>query len=186
MFAQPIRIAARSTDPRDNQRSTADTLALMSSLCSASKNSPKISVAVLDACKGLSDECSTRDICEAIWYWIKSKVKFVTDEQTMIRMGIPIDNPTKDLLISPEALLSMPEPQGDCDDFSMLAKAMLAQCGIPASFVTVKADKEDDRIWSHVYCKAYLGNGESMMFDASHGEWPGWETKNYWEKREWL
>ena len=102
----------------------------------------------------------------------------------MQAMGIPVDNPTKELLIAPHALLSMPNPQGDCDDFSMLVATFLIAAGLRASFITICADPQDPDKWSHVYVKAYW-NGGSMYMDASHGEYPGWEYGAWIKKREW-
>lgn len=185
MFASTPRISRRSTNPYNNHVSTADTVGQMDALVSASLDSPTIIDACLDACRDQQDS-SDKEISDALWYWIKNHVRFVTDEQTMTAMGIPIDNPTKELLIAPTTLLTMPDPQGDCDDFSMLSKTMLAQCGIRSSFVTIKAQADEPKLWTHIYVKVYMSDGSTMMFDTSHGHWPGWETKNYWEKREWV
>jgi hypothetical protein len=186
MFASAPRIDRRITNQGNNHVSTADTVAQMQAIVSASLNSPAIINACLDACQNLQYGCSDRDISDALWYWIKNHVRFVTDEQTMTAMEIPIENPTKELLIAPATLLAMPDPQGDCDDFSMLGKTMLAQCGIRSSFITIKAQADEPKLWTHIYVKVYLGDGSTMMFDSSHGHWPGWETRNYWEKREWV
>ena len=59
----------------------------------------------------------------------------------MASMGIPIQDPTKELLIAPPTLLAMPQPRGDCDDYAMLARAMLRAAGIRMSFITLKADE---------------------------------------------
>jgi hypothetical protein len=125
-------------------------------------------------------------MANAIWYWIRSNVVFKTDEETMTQMGIPIINPTKELLIAPEALLRMTVPQGDCDDFTMLACTMLIQAGIKPSIITIAADREIPDKWSHVFCKASFHDGTSMMFDTSHGEYPGWYYKNSTRMREWI
>jgi len=45
-----------------------------------------------------------------------------------------------EVLIRPVDLLAMRTPSGDCDDFSMLAAAMLRALGIRASFKTAAAD----------------------------------------------
>lgn len=184
MFASAPQIHRRRTNPFNNQTSTSDTIEQMNKIVAQSMDNPVVMAATTDATYAcyMNDE---RQVADAIWYWIKRHVKFVTDETLMARMGIPIENPTKELLVSPPVILSMPEPMGDCDCFSMLAKTMLLLAGLRVSFVTVKADREDPRIWSHIYCRVYFADGTSMPFDASHGEWPGWETKRYWEKREW-
>jgi hypothetical protein len=184
MFAQPIRISTRVTNQYNNLTSTVDTVSEMNKIVRQAVGSDVL----LSACyaAGALRSYSERVCAEAIWHWIKLTIKFVTDEQTMLAMGIPIEHPTKELLISPTTLLAMPNPQGDCDDFSMLAKAMLNTCGIKASFITIKADEKDPHVWSHIYVKAYFADGSSMPMDCSHGLWPGWETQEFWEKREWI
>ena len=74
---------------------------------------------------------------------------------------------------------------GDCDDFSMLLAALLATRGIPSKFCTVAASNEFPDQFSHVYVVTYL-NGERIPLDASHGDYPGWEVSNRYDKRaEW-
>lgn len=184
MFAQPVRISARATDPLNNQKSTADTITQMGRLADQSAGHPIVQAAVERATAELSPWAEYPEVVECLWHYVHNHVRFATDEATMQVMGIPVWNPTKELLIAPPTLLSMPEPTGDCDDFSMLARAMLRCCGMRMSFVTLKADKSQPTAWSHVYGRAYYPGG-SMAFDASHGQWPGWEYPGYWERREW-
>ena len=183
MFAQPIRISARSTDPTNNHTSTVDTIRQMGPLADASSNHPLVLQAVQIATSNLY-QADYRDLAEAIWHYIHTHITFAVDEATMEKMGIPTSNPTKELLITPPTLLAMAQPTGDCDDFSMLARAMLRTVGIKMSFITIKADRSEPSKWSHVYGKAYWPGG-NMPFDCSHGEWPGWESPVYWERREW-
>lgn len=183
MFPTSARIAARPTNQYNNHVSTADTIKEMNKIANTTYMTAPVLSAVASAC---ADATTQRECAENIWYWINKKIRFVTDEQTMQAMGIPIEHPTKELLIAPPTLLSMSDPQGDCDDFSMLAKAMLAAVGIRSTFMTIKADRKDPSIWSHVYVRAYFDDGKSLVMDCSHGHYPGWEYKNTWEKREWL
>lgn len=81
--------------------------------------------------------------------------------------------------------------QGDCDDHSMYAAALLEAGGVPARFVTVAADPVYPQLFSHVYTAAYprkgdgSGERERIAVDASHGDYAGWETKNLGRLREW-
>ena len=186
MWPSRVQIASRPTNPLNDEVSTGDTINQMKTLSIRSIRSPMVIWACNEALRGLPADADDKGIAEALWYWIKGKVKFVTDEQTMMNMGIPIQNPTKELLIAPSTLLTMIAPQGDCDDFSMLSAAMLMCCGIRTSFVTIAADKETPRKWSHVYVKCYPKGYPPMMFDASHGDYPGWEHTQNFRKREWI
>jgi hypothetical protein len=186
MFAPKTTIQSRGTNQWNNQVSTADTIQQMQMVANAAIGTPQVIATCQKAIADLDNQWfGEKDYADAVWYWVKNNIRFVTDENTMQQMGIPIDNPTKDLLISPQSLLSMPSPQGDCDDFSMLCKAMLSCLGFRNSFITIKADRDYPNMWSHVYNKVYFSNNSTMAMDCSHGHWPGWEYKNYWEKREW-
>ncbi len=73
----------------------------------------------------------------------------------------------------------------DCDGFTSYLAALLIALGVPCSFATVAAHKEDPSIYSHVYVVAYP-NGQRVPLDSSHGEYPGWEAPNEFNKfREW-
>ena len=187
MWPNTVQISERRTNPLSDEVSTADTISQMRSIALHSFRLPTILWACNEALKGCLQQGVSGDkqIAQAIWYWIKGKVKFVTDEQTMTALGIPIQNPTKEFLISPVTLLNMIEPQGDCDDFSMLCASMLMCCGIRCSYITIAADQENPAKWSHVYVKAYPSGSKDIMMDASHGTYPGWEHKQSYRKREW-
>ncbi len=74
---------------------------------------------------------------------------------------------------------------GDCDDFSMYLAALLRANDIPCAFATVAADGSQPDQFSHVYVVAYP-DGMRMPLDASHGQYPGWETENrYGKYDEW-
>jgi hypothetical protein len=74
---------------------------------------------------------------------------------------------------------------GDCDDFSMYLAALLKANGVPCAFATVAADGEAPDQFSHVYVVAYP-DGQRLPLDASHGQYPGWETENRFGKyAEW-
>ena len=115
---------------------------------------------------------------------------FVEDETILANeLGYSVD-PNQELLIAPETLLSMPIPQGDCDDFSTLIATLLLAFNLPAWFVTVAIDNVQPWRFSHVYVRTYLSDTrEEMVMDCSHGRFAGDEpAKKYqiFRKVEWL
>jgi hypothetical protein len=120
--------------------------------------------------------------CKGVFYLIKARVRFQTDDQLISLMQLGQDE--LELLISPPVLLRSKRPVGDCDDFTMLCCALLHELGVPTEIVTVKADQPDPDRWSHVYCCAQTEQGP-MILDTSHGDYPGWEVPHYYAKRYW-
>lgn len=107
-----------------------------------------------------------------LWDWITEHVRLVEDER-LVQQGVD----GRELLISPEVLLSMPEPQGDCDDFSMLTAAVLKLWGYEVRFVTSAADVTQPNMYSHVWVRVRLKmSGEWLDMDCSHGPWLGWNV----------
>ena len=91
-----------------------------------------------------------------------------------------------EVLVAPSRLISMPRPQGDCDDFAMLGMALLGRQRIESRFVTIKGNPYAADEWSHVYLTAWDGaRDEWIPFDASHGKYAGWETEIAWERKVW-
>lgn len=111
---------------------------------------------------------------DGVFWWIRNHVRFVADAEVAQLAGIP-DAADAEVLIRPIDLLTMPEPAGDCDDFSTLCASMLRALGIESSFRTVAADPADPAHFSHVYVIAHLPSGDQAL-DCSHGKEPGWEV----------
>jgi hypothetical protein len=65
----------------------------------------------------------------------------------------------------------------DCDGFTMYGACLLTALGIPCSLVTVAAERENPRTFSHIYVAAYPygRKGQRIPLDFSHGPYPGWE-----------
>lgn len=126
---------------------------------------------------------------EAVFYWVKSRIRFVRDEDTVTPWQEKTTSPVVEALIRPVDMAVMCEGGtscqriGDCDDFSMYTAALLLALNIPASFVTVAAGRESDD-YSHVYIAAYPG-GQRVALDTSHGPYPGWETAQARRIEEW-
>ncbi len=125
------------------------------------------------------------DPAEAVFYWIRDHVRFQEDAQFVRHAGIAgIDPESAEVLVRPVDLLTMPEPTGDCDDFSMLCAAMLRALGIESKFRTIAADRSDPSTYSHVFVVARMPYGE-LPLDTSHGSHPGWAAKAYGKSRDW-
>jgi hypothetical protein len=138
---------------------------------------------------------SPRECVRRVFWWVKRNVRFQEDDSIMSRIfGIdPNLNGGRDFLITPDLLLAMNPPMGDCDDFSMLVASMLICLGFIREFgrgwfVTIAADERDPDSYTHVYTKWYCADGSEnpyIYIDASHGEYPGWESPKIFKKREW-
>lgn len=131
-----------------------------------------------------------------VWAFISRKdgirqMQFVSDELTARPWGdIGRWRPIVETLIRPVDQVVIPNPQGDCDDFSMYGAAHLMARGIPVCYCTVAADGSDPFIYSHVYLVAYPQSGpragQRVPVDLSHGPYLGWETENrFGKRREW-
>lgn len=174
--AAAVIIEARPT--LEDEDFTAQTIERMSQYAAAAARSPMIRQAAAMAASGRTSQTSQAG---GVWNWIRSRVRFRTDEETA--RPIAADPQNTEVLIPPEHLLRMTQPFGDCDDFSMLAAAMLLALGIPASFRTVAADPSTDR-YSHVYVIAHTDEGP-LPLDCSHGPYPGWQVRAAGKLRDW-
>lgn len=162
----------------EDEAFTAQTIERMTEYAAAAARLPAIRQAAMSAVAGCDSQASQAG---AIWKWIRDRVRFRTDEETARPLAADPEN--TEVLIPPHHLLRMPAPAGDCDDFSMLAGAMLMAVGIPCSFRTVAADPSSDR-YSHVYVIAHTAEGR-LPLDCSHGRFPGWEVRATGKARDW-
>ena len=117
-------------------------------------------------------------------------MQFVPDEST----GAPFESaerpggwrPVVETLIRPADQALLPNPQGDCDDFSQYGAAHLLARGVPCSYATVGVEPTDPNVFSHVYLVAYPKDGpyagQRVPLDLSHGPYVGWEAPNPWGK----
>ena len=99
-------------------------------------------------------------ICWDVFWFCKHHVRFMIDEHAVL--GLYGETDQIDFLITPPVLLAMKRPAGDCDDFTMLACALLEANGVPWEIVTVATERADPRRWSHVYCRAVLPDGRRL------------------------
>lgn len=178
--ATPTRIAVIPTSDSPEGQTT-DTVAAMVTQIGQTVHSPQVSKATAQALRGIGS--SDREKAHAIFRWIKRNVKFVKDSSIIEKGPKLVD--TDEALIAPDRLLTMPKPQGDCDDFTQLASAMLWNAGIENSIVTIAADREEPQRFSHVYNQVSLRGVGEVPFDSSHGKELGWEAPVYFRKKVW-
>lgn len=175
-------VDVRKTDKQDSDKSVSDTIGLMVGHANRACKSNHIAVAVNES--GANDPyISDVQKINRVFAYIRNKVRFAQDEEQLARL---FEQPnSKELLITPEVLLSMAQPTGDCDDFSMLCCAMLQAVGVQCNFVTVAADSSMMDQYTHVYCMAVTQSGEQIPCDCSHGKFAGWETPQIYRKQVW-
>ncbi len=75
---------------------------------------------------------------------------------------------------------------GDCDSQDMLLCAMFEQLGLPAQFVTIKADPKRPDEFSHVYTRVQIPNYGWVVADPTMpNKYFGWEPEGNYKKRYW-
>lgn len=188
IWGQSVSLRSAHTDPFNNDVSTRDTIQIMGKLARQYARDPYVVAATAQA---LSAGARTqREIASSIFYWVRSNIRFIEDETLMYEeFGIAPQHLDKELLIIPPLLLSMTEPMGDCDDFSLLLASMLLCAGLEPYWVTVAADPTDSRKFSHIYvCVRLEDEGTHMCLDAGNRKQmvaPGWEESKVTRKAIW-
>jgi hypothetical protein len=114
------------------------------------------------------------DEAACCWWYARYVIKFVHHQELLRDWLFSLDD--TQLLISPDALLRMRDPKGDCAIFTTLIQAMLAYRGIRYETVTVAVNPFMPEYFSHVYPQAVREDGTRIALDASHGKYPGWEA----------
>lgn len=134
------------------------------------------------------------DVIEAAYGHVKHAIRFQRDETTAAGVGGYPEGEVIECIIRPREMAKLVQRVvgvGDCDDFTMYLAALLACYGVESEFCTVAADGRAPGNYSHVYLVAYpvdewTGCKVRVPLDASHGEYPGWETENKFGRRtEW-
>jgi hypothetical protein len=159
------------TSLNDPYQATAQTVRYMARLVQHSLSDPVVFQCTDEALRVLAIAGSPSS---AIWHWVKRSIKFVHHQELLKKWLGKGDS--LQLLISPEALLKMEAPKGDCAVFSTLIAAMLQCAGYQWEIVTVACDRSQPGIFSHVFPRAVLPSGRRVALDASHGKYPGWEV----------
>lgn len=181
-WAQPFRVPA-SSDP---DTATAQTILIMcghvrkaavDSLVTDCARAAVSQFSGLGFGAGLAADprsLDARAVAAGVWSWCKVYLKFVHHE-FIIRQRLGESGHLQGL-ISPEVLVRMEKPEGDCAIFSECIAAFLTVFGIPYEFVTVAANPTEPDVFSHVYLYAVLPDGSRFPLDASHGQYPGWQV----------
>ena len=185
-----VAVLANPTHRYNSDVSTRDTIRVMQRLAHGYSRHPSVVMAVTHALSGI-DPSSQRDVACAIFYWVRTNIRFVEDETLLYeQLGVDLEDLDKELLIVPPVLLSMPNPQGDCDDFSLLIAAMLLCAGLRPYFVTVAADPLEPHKFSHIYiCVQLADENNHFCLDAGNRlvmVEPGWESPKVTRKAIWV
>jgi transglutaminase-like putative cysteine protease len=166
----------------NSDRSTADTVVIMYAVIEQSYRRPEVIAATREACSlvGMYDPAWRK--AEAIWEWVHANISFMSDEEILVRyFGLPDD---LELIQRPELLLFT--RAGDCDCFTTLTASMLKCAGVTPRIVTIAADSDTPRRWSHVYGIAVDEAGKKIPMDTSHGRYFGWEAPRWFRRQEWV
>jgi hypothetical protein len=170
-----------SDDP-DTQ--VAQVIGLMDGYAAADSRSPQILRDVYRAAQ-------SHDALQDTFDYVRGRMTFTPDESLADSLSfIPKWRPVVETLIRPCDQAILPNPCGDCDDYSMYGASHLLARGVPCSYVTVAADQAEPTTYSHVYLAAYPDSGPyagmRVPMDLSHGPRVGWETADRFHKRrEW-
>ena len=151
-------------DVTDSDVATAQTISRMCELIKESCADPLFQSVALKAASSFPG-----GVASSIWWTVKHMMRFVQDSPALARMFGPHD--ALELLVSPAAMIRCRKMEGDCDDFTTMACAMLQCNGVPFEIVTVAANPYDRETFSHVY-----GRADRFAMDVSHGKYPGWEV----------
>lgn len=178
-FGRAVSIAEFDRPMRSDDEETAQTVSYMDELAAADANEPAIVAAVAEALDqaGIDAGASPQAKAQAVYWWLKRTIRYVATPGTS-----PLVDQT---LIPPCTLLAMPEPIGDCPQFSMLAAAMFRVLCIESLFVTIAAEPAFPEQWSHIYNTVEIYPGQFMPFDSSNGPEPGAEYAKPFKRRVW-
>jgi hypothetical protein len=183
--ARPLRYTIRDQAP-DDETATAQTIALMAHFAREDSKSELIRTITHQAVSAapFARNGDAGSQARAIFDWIRTHIRFGEDAAKAAELAGVTDPALAEVLIRPVDLVTMPHPTGDCDDFSMLAAAMLLAVGIEPAFQTIAADRAHPDLYSHVYTLAFCPEG-AYALDASHGQFFGWRATAQGKQRTW-
>lgn len=178
-FGRVVQIREYDRPMSTDDVETAQTIRYMDDLATADAEEPAVYIATCEAldASGLDHASDPLEIARAFYWYLKRTIQYVPTPGTS-----PLVDQT---LIAPTATLAMPEPIGDCPQFSMLAAAMFRVCCIPCYFVTIAAEPASPEQWSHVYNTVEVRPGVYLPFDSSNGPEPGAEYAHPFKRRVW-
>lgn len=190
VWGRPVWFHSVLTNPWDSDASTFVTCRILQRYARQYAGDASVRLAVLDAVRRLPAGASQRDIACAIFHWVRSRIRFREDEDLLYNeVGVHPANLDKELLIVPPVLLGMPQPCGDCDDFSLLVASMCLAAGMQPFYVTVAADPTDTGKLSHIYVCVRLADERGYLCLDAGNRYPsvpaGWESATVSRKAIW-
>jgi len=175
------RYQASLTDP---DLATAETIRIMCEHIDRAALDEAVQQAAIDAVKIFrggnfavaagEDPTTPKNIAISAWWYAKHRLKFEHHEK-MIRVLFG-ESGQLQLLISPEILVRLSHPRGDCAIYVLLICAILRCWNVPYEIVTAACDPTEPGIFSHVFVYAVMPDGTRFPLDASHGAYPGWQV----------
>ncbi|MGB6477436.1 MAG: hypothetical protein WBF04_25565, partial [Candidatus Sulfotelmatobacter sp.] len=174
-----MRVAEYPRPMLSDEVETAQTIAMMDELADADAAHRLVIEATANALDqaGISLDAGTEAKTNAVYWWLKKTIRYIPTPGTS-----PLVDQT---LIPPASLLAMPDPEGDCPQFSMLAQAMLRVCCIRSFFKTIAADPDFPETYTHVYNVVEIAPDRFTAFDSSNGPAPGAEYAHRLKERVW-
>jgi hypothetical protein len=161
----------------DDDTAVLQTLSAMEGIIRRSACHPIVQSAAAAAIASLPPDADRADRAAAVWAYIRDRVTFIQDDQIIAG--------AREVLIEPPRLLTMDDPEGDCDDFTMAVVALCNAAGVPARPVAVGADRAEPDRFSHVYAEAVMEDGSILALDASHGPYAGWSAPGVTKRVSW-
>lgn len=162
-------------DLQDPDKATAQTVQYMSALVKHSLGDPIIARAWEQAERMFRSFPGGENDAVVAWWYAKYVIRrFVHHQEMLVHwLGLPDE---LQLLISPEALLRMESPKGDCAVYTTLIQTLLAYRGIEPETVCVAVNPARPDLFTHVYAQARFADGSRLPLDASHGQYAGWQA----------
>ena len=139
---------------------------------------------------GTEDEI---DLCERVWAHTKAGISFQRDEVTGDGVGGYPSDEVVETIIRPVEMakfMDRGDAVGDCDDFENVIWRVAKRVSGYRVRLPRPQRIQGTRGSSHMcmwWCYPKSGSGMRMRFplDASHGEYPGWETQGLGRYQEW-
>ena len=178
-FGRAVRILEYDRPMMSDDIETAQTVSYMDEIAARDANDAAVANATAEALDDADiDENAPAFLkAHAVYWWLKRTIRYVPTPGTS-----PLVDQT---LITPCTVLAMPEPIGDCPQFSMLASAMFRVLCMDSMFVTIAAEDKFPDQWSHIYNTVEVSPGVYMPFDSSNGPEPGAEYARPFKRRVW-
>jgi hypothetical protein len=178
-FGRAVRIHEYDRPMMSDDIETAQTVSFMDEIAATDANDAAVRNATAEALDdaGIDERASAMEKATAVYWWLKRTITYVPTPGTS-----PLVDQT---LITPCTVLAMPDPIGDCPQFSMLAAAMFRVLCMDSMFVTIAAEPGFPDLWSHIYNTVEVFPGQYMPFDSSNGPEPGAEYAEPYKRRVW-